>query len=265
AFLHSWVGESDRQLVDTAVNGYEWPVPIPLGVTLEAVRDELLRHGARYCWLDVLCLRQHDPRPNSSKVMKKIRTIAWEVDLPTISNLYYGDVNIVRHYNGLGKEFKTSGWDSEFHWTNRVWTLQECRDGCITGGIRDNDYQRFFGSCYRRRSTRRTNKARIRAVEILYALPAPTRTPCGLYGVLSEVRIRKAKQEVDKIAGIGFIMSTDRDVTLPIFSETMDTEEAWTLIVRCMTTSMGDELLFRFPVPGHGDHGALWFLSWKQI
>jgi hypothetical protein len=97
------------------------------------------------------------------------------------------------------------------------------------------------------------------------ALPAPTRTPCGLYGVLSEVRIRKAKQEVDKIAGIGFIMSTDRDVTLPIFSETMDTEEAWTLIVRCMTTSMGDELLFRFPVPGHGDHGALWFPSWKQI
>ena len=40
----------------TAVNQEQHPVPIPEGVTLDAVRDELLGLGAQFCWLDILCL-----------------------------------------------------------------------------------------------------------------------------------------------------------------------------------------------------------------
>ncbi|KAI5790974.1 hypothetical protein FPQ18DRAFT_337468 [Pyronema domesticum] len=216
--------------------------------------------------------------------MEAVQTIEWEIDIPTIGNLYYGDVNVIRYYNGLGKEFKTSGWNSEFHWTNRVWTLQECRGGSITGGIRDEDYERFSELIIQDgRHVGQTklefenSKSCIGVSELLSlrqavdsprngeALPAPIRTPCGLFGVLSEVQIWKAKQEVDKIAGNGFIMSTGRSVNLPIFSETMDAEEAWTLVVRCLPPSMRDELLFRFPAPGYGDREALWFPSWEQI
>lgn len=59
AISHSWLDPSDRKDVKTAVNGYDWPVPVPHGVTLEFIRNELLHHGAEYCWLDIPCLRQH--------------------------------------------------------------------------------------------------------------------------------------------------------------------------------------------------------------
>ncbi|KLO14819.1 hypothetical protein SCHPADRAFT_888985 [Schizopora paradoxa] len=41
----------------TPIYGYEWSVPVPFGVDLEDVLAELLKLGAHYVWLDVLCLR----------------------------------------------------------------------------------------------------------------------------------------------------------------------------------------------------------------
>ena len=50
---HSWT--EDMSPVDSPVNAHEWLIPLPHGVTLEAVRNELLNLGAQYVWLDVVC------------------------------------------------------------------------------------------------------------------------------------------------------------------------------------------------------------------
>ncbi|KAF8536101.1 hypothetical protein BDD12DRAFT_708268, partial [Trichophaea hybrida] len=254
AISHSWVKGSERHMVKTAVNSYEWPVPVPIGVTLEAVRNELLRHGAEYCWLDVLCLRQKEGhRPKGA--MEHMRAIEWEIDVPTIGNVYFGDLKVLRYYNGLGKAFEISGWESKFHWTNRAWTLQECKRGSITGGIFDeNAEQRSLADIEDGPPAHFLRKG-----------DAPldvSRTACGLFGVLREMQLREAEHDIDKVTGIGFLMA-GAAVTLPVYSENIDTEAAWTRCVRHMTPSMRDELLFRFPEPGDRNH--LWFPSWTQI
>ena len=48
----------DRSLILTEVNQQMWPIPLPKGVLLEDGRREMICLGARYAWLDVLCLRQ---------------------------------------------------------------------------------------------------------------------------------------------------------------------------------------------------------------
>jgi len=60
AISHSWVDEKDLVFVETPVNCYAWPVPLPSGTGLQAIRTEVSNAfpGLRYCWLDVLCLRQ---------------------------------------------------------------------------------------------------------------------------------------------------------------------------------------------------------------
>jgi len=266
--------------VKTSVNGYEWPIPVPIGVTLETVRNELLHHGAEYCWLDVLCLRQHEGS-GAKGPMEQMRVMEWEIDVPTIGNVYFGDLKVLRYYNGLGRPFETSGWESKFHWTNRAWTLQECKRGSITGGLSDENAEkrsleeiedgRYAGL---KKAEFEQSRSYIGISELL-EIRAPahflqkgdtalnvTRTACGLFGVLSEMQLREADKDVDKVAGIGFLMSGPA-VTLPIFSESIDPEVAWTRCVRNMTPSMRDELLFRFPEPGNQNH--LWFPSWAQI
>ena len=53
---HSWT--EDMSPMDSPVNAHEWPIPLPHGVTLEVVHNELLNLGAQYVWLNVVCLRQ---------------------------------------------------------------------------------------------------------------------------------------------------------------------------------------------------------------
>ncbi|KAI5796162.1 hypothetical protein FPQ18DRAFT_232208, partial [Pyronema domesticum] len=246
AISHGWLDPSKRKNVKTAVNGYEWPVPVPMGVTLETVRNELLSYGAEYCWLDILCLRQHSS-PDSTIPEEKIRALEWQIDVPTIGNVYFGKkTKVLRYYNGLGKQFQPHGWDSQFHWTKRAWTLQECKSGSITGASADSPHNGKPTS-------------------------SPKKIPCGLFGVLSEMRRRHAKTDADKVAGIGFLMSDRlfvgfrKTVELPVFSEKIDAEEAWMRCVRYMPSSMRDELLFRFPMAGSRENGHWWFPSWSQI
>ncbi|KAF8474144.1 hypothetical protein BDZ91DRAFT_828025 [Kalaharituber pfeilii] len=56
AISHNWT--NDMELHWTHVNTYQWPVPLPKGLALDQVRERHLKLGVRYCWLDVLCLRQ---------------------------------------------------------------------------------------------------------------------------------------------------------------------------------------------------------------
>ena len=47
AISHSWAGANDRGSVLTPVNKWEWPVPLPTGVTLESLREQLWEQGAQ--------------------------------------------------------------------------------------------------------------------------------------------------------------------------------------------------------------------------
>ena len=38
AVSHAWMAEENRQSVETIINNFEWPVPIPRDTTLEHVR-----------------------------------------------------------------------------------------------------------------------------------------------------------------------------------------------------------------------------------
>ncbi|KAI5820327.1 hypothetical protein BZA77DRAFT_274806 [Pyronema omphalodes] len=257
AISHSWLDPSARKDIKTAVNGYEWPVPVPMGVTIEAVRNELLSYGAEYCWLDILCLRQHSSSDYNIPE-EKIRALEWQIDVPTIGNVYFGKkTKVLRYYNGLGKQFEPRGWNSQFHWTRRAWTLQECKSGSVTGGVYDGDFTRISkmviqDGWYQGYTMQDFENSKE-------------------YAVLSEMRRRYAKTDADKVAGIGFLMSDRlfvgfrKTVELPVFSEKMDAEEAWMRCVRHMPSSMRDELLFRFPMAGSRENGHWWFPSWSQI
>lgn len=271
AISHSWV--ADIETVMTSVNGFEWPVPLPKDVTLEAVRDELLDAGAEYCWLDILCLRQ----VSDSKSFEHLRSLEWEIDVPTIGNAYLGNGKVVRYYNGLGRPFETSGWGDVHHWSNRAWTLQEFKSESIVGGVanpaglptRKIADGRFSGQSMKQYEAHWDSISKL----LEYRTPTtphsglnenPNRairtTCCGFFGLLKEMRERYASNEVDKVAGIGFLMLP---ASLPAFSERTTPEEAWTRCVHHMSSAMRDELLFRFPAPGDGGHS--WFPSWKQI
>ena len=142
-----------------------WPIPLPKGVLLEDGRREMICLGARYAWLDVLCLRQRAqptlgtelaipvsrkvmedvpirmevmegvPNNTEEEVMKRreqIRLEEWKVDVPTIGAVYsnldgglYGGGPIVVFMSGLERPFRDEGWDSKRHWLRRAWTLQE--------------------------------------------------------------------------------------------------------------------------------------------
>lgn len=58
AISHAWMDECYREDVSTAINGHEWPVPIPKTTRLDHIRIEMLNLGAEYIWLDVLCLHR---------------------------------------------------------------------------------------------------------------------------------------------------------------------------------------------------------------
>jgi len=149
AISHSWTSDMQRWM--TPVNNYRWPVPLPVGVTLEDIRWEALRAGAVYCWLDVLCLRQRMEEcsyglrvtdgkgvfvnnhhrdcsePQHTEINPQQRLEEWALDVPTIGNNYRQATHVLRYFNGLGIPISLSGWDDPHHWINRAWTLQESR------------------------------------------------------------------------------------------------------------------------------------------
>jgi len=66
AISHSWT--NDMSGAYSPVNQYNWKVPLPEGVTLEKIRQEVLGFSkpednvrVEYCWLDLICLRQTGP------------------------------------------------------------------------------------------------------------------------------------------------------------------------------------------------------------
>jgi len=247
---HSWA--DDIAGLETPVNQYEWPVPIPAGVTLEVVRNELLNLGAEYAWLDILCLRQRSLDPEK----EKIRLKEWEIDVPTIGNAYQFShtANTVQYCNGLGRPFETFGWDGPRHWLNRAWTLQEINWGAIIGGVTEEipvpmDAVRTDGDC--------TTTLRTTMEPLTVILVNDNRVV--LFPLLEEMKRRFATGDIDKIAGLGYLLGSP---SLPAYYESQSVEEAWYLLVDHMQSYVRGSLLFLFPTPGGR---RLWTPSWKQI
>lgn len=106
---YSW--ETKMDPVDIPINQYQWLVPLPHGLDLgQGVCQELLR---KYVWLDVLGLTNDTIRnldlsnsPMSEPAaLNDTEQEEWELDVPTIENIYRVAQGIVRYFNGLFSVF----------------------------------------------------------------------------------------------------------------------------------------------------------------
>ena len=126
AISHSWVKLCSRQYISSTVNQHQWKIPIPLGVTIEDIRQDLRSHDAEYCWLDILCLRQKLEASDPDALAKnEVADMEHQIDVPTIGNVYKQAVKVLYYFNGLRQPLRTTGLDDTRHWLNRAWTLQE--------------------------------------------------------------------------------------------------------------------------------------------
>ncbi len=94
---HAWVDEKDRKEVWMPINGYEWPVLMPKDANLDLIHIEMLNYGAKYAWLDVLCLRQEGGKNED------LCSEEWKLDVPTIGLVYEKADRMVCYLNGLGR------------------------------------------------------------------------------------------------------------------------------------------------------------------
>lgn len=214
AVSHSWVEVKDRVEVSTNINGRRWPVPIPHDTTLSNVRIELLNLGAEYAWLDVLCLRQ---RGHENKRDESQRKEEWKLDVPTIGFVYSHSPSpvCVTYFNGLGRPFDVSSkvLKSDRHWRNRVWTLQELCDLWLPGGMTGSQLpgiRHFF----------------INLDHDLRKVGS-----WDLHGLFSILRARCCSREVDRVAGLAYILGCQ---TLPIYDEDTPVESAWERLITHM-------------------------------
>lgn len=236
---HSWVEDGEREAVVTKINGEEWPVPIPKSTTLEHVRIELLNMGAEYVWLDVLCLRQR-----GSPVDESTRMEEWKLDVPTIGYVYSnGTRPCVVYFNGLGLPLDTSDkiTQSSRHWFNRVWTLQESLESWVPGGLTGaplTGAPMFF--------------SRLRT--LLGNLQAKNSD----YQVMEDLRNRQCTTELDKVAGLTYILGCR---AVPLYDETSTTEFAWAMLFKHLDRRRRTIISLLYPAD---KPFSLW-ISWAQF
>ncbi len=247
AISHAWMEEKDRTDVLTPINGYEWPVPIPRDTDLDRIRIEMLNSGAEYVWLDVLCLRQKDGR------REDLRAEEWKVDVPTIGAVYERAKKVVCYISGLGRplSLKPGDFESDRCWFRRAWTLQEIRQDPIIGGDTGND-----------RAMDEVIQAKFET-DLALLCAMQDRAGFNVFshpGALSEMQKRVSTNPVDKVAGLAYLLRSDR---IPAYYEALSEEDAWTALVDVMHEEFRAELLFRYPKPGNGNKG--WRPSWRQV
>ncbi|SJK98915.1 uncharacterized protein ARMOST_02191 [Armillaria ostoyae] len=253
AISHAWMDPKDRVEVQTPINGYEWPVPIPKDASLELIRIEMLHLGAQYVWLDVLCLRQGDG-PG-----EHLRMDEWKLDVPTIGQVYHQNQMVVYYYSGLGRPFSLKAGDLESRrcWFNRAWTLQEISENSIVGGdtggsplkaVPINDQGNFEDGVV------------TRFFEKLGSLKNIAQEVHNVFDALAHMRKRESEGAIDKIAGLAFLL---RSKTIPAYYETQSVEDAWTGLANAMREKYRGDMLFLYPSPGDGNRK--WRPSWNQI
>ncbi|KAK0491903.1 hypothetical protein EDD18DRAFT_1258433, partial [Armillaria luteobubalina] len=247
AISHAWMEEEDRADVQTPINGYAWPVPMPKDANLDLIRIEMLNHGAEYAWLDVLCLRQVGGR------REDLRAEEWKVDVPTIGRVYNSsDDGVVCYLSGLGRplSLKEDDLESDRCWFRRAWTLQEINSLMNIGGDTGDD--RFVSKEMRARIENRLSQ--LRETSVLSGQGMHTSI------ALSEMQMRVSTNPVDKVAGLSYVLRTGE---IPAYYASQSQEEAWTALVNEMYDMIRGQLFFLYPKAGDGKE--CWRPSWKQV
>ena len=245
---HSWT--EDMSPIDSPVNAYEWPIPLPGGVTLEAVRNELLNLGAQYVWLDVVCLRQESSDPKR----EAIRMQEWKIDVPTIGKVYKSSPsvdNVIRYLNGLGKAFRRSGWKDKRHWSQRAWTVQEVSNKYIEAGLPEGVEDLLAETD--ETGTQLRDHLKINEIRL------DSREP-RIQNVITAMKGRHSQNPMDKIFGLSTLLEC---TVLPTYSKDEHPEQAWDRLLKHVSSRILAELLFTCPLPG--ENGCYWRPSWRQL
>ncbi len=250
---HAWVDKGDRVDVWTPINGRAWPVPIPKGANLDLIRIEMLNLGAKYVWLDVLCLRQRDGR------REDLRIEEWKLDVPTIGYLYRVADVVVWYLSGLGRPLglKEGDLESDRCWFRRAWTLQEVGNQRIIAGDtpdgplhakpidEDGNYETEILAKFHKQ---------------LQALDDISPDSYEMFNLLAEMQNRVSASPVDKVAGLAFRLES---ATIPAYYENQSLEDAWVALVNTIIAWCRAELLFLYPEPGTAS--KRWRPSWEQV
>lgn len=278
AVSHSWTDGMRTHSINTPINSYQWPVPMPKGSNLEDVRQELKACGAEYAWLDVVCLRQRSEQETAVAVEgfmqeDSLRAREWAVDVPTIGNIYRNASGVLRYFNGLGQRFNSDvgSWHEPRHWTNRAWTLQEMRpeEEMVNAGFQ-------VAKRLPLRTLLNTPEGPLTLREILKPLSEiglAAHSPHGIsiIELAKHMSKRFSTTPVDKIAGINYLIwPREWAFNLPIYRETAHMEEAWVRCIQSMRRDLKIELLFLFPHPRKSIQNdpievATWIPAWSQI
>lgn len=262
---HSWVSPEERKPILTTINQGEWPVPVPIDVDLEDVRQELIKYGAEYVWLDILCLRQAGV-PENEELRKK----EWAVDVPTLGYIYKDQKNIVTYISGLGRPFHMTPFDHEQNWLNRAWTLQEMNANPLIGGLasradfsvfdpEDDDTPRRLEELVRSMIAEFDAKHQQFLARVAKAIHFVGQ-PFDVFDVLDRMRRRYASCELDKISGLAYPLRSDR---VSYYLCDQDVEEAWIALVNSMSNEFVSQLFLLYPEPGSGKFR--WLPTWDQI
>lgn len=266
AVSHAWVMDEAQQLVDTIINDYEWPVPIPNDTSLEHVRIELLNMGAKYIWLDVLCLRQRCKvtAPDAGYVRTEelveekngIRAEEVKLDIPAIGHIYQHDryQTVITYFNGLGRPFLMGPTIIRGirHWINRAWTLQETTPTWLPGGM---TIALFDNTSY----GEQVRPGLFEQVQRLCGVIALN--PPDIFSVISAMQDRAFTEANDRVGAICYPLRLD---TLPVYKIGEDTESAWRRLISHLTKKHRTDLLVLYPLRGDSQWSR-WAPSWYQL
>ncbi|KAK0439149.1 hypothetical protein EV421DRAFT_1906161 [Armillaria borealis] len=250
---HAWVDESDRVDVWMPINGREWPVPIPKDANLDLIRIEMLNLGAKYVWLDILCLRQRGgPKED-------LRIEEWKLDVPTIGYLYRAADVVVWYLSGLGRplSLKAGDLDSDRCWFRRTWTLQELGYQRIIAG--DTPDGPLHAEPIDDRGNYK-NETLTRFHKQLQALDNISPDSYEMFSLLAEMQKRVSANPVDKVAGLAFRLES---AMIPAYYENQSLEDAWVALVNTIIAWCQAELLFLYPELGTAS--KRWRPSWEQV
>ncbi|RPB27052.1 hypothetical protein L211DRAFT_846603 [Terfezia boudieri ATCC MYA-4762] len=250
AISHSWVADDELVAVTTQVNQEQHPVPLPRDVSLDDIRDELLQLGGQFCWLDILCHRQkcidyngqpfpgwEDRTVNNHKwpELEEMRKEEWKAYMPMMGQIYQKAKKTVRWFNGIGREFSTTGWKDDRHWCNRVWTLQETcdwDDNFLTGGYPGGDLDlnvkcEYGGEWLTARALLKSTLKRTPFMLQLAALDLRRDAYCWetFRKYFVAINERVCSNNVDRVNGLNFLLCLD---PIPVYQENDTVEKAWT-------------------------------------